>query len=107
MMPRPIRLLGATVPESPSAEPGTIAGNPNPAAAETRMVDRRKSRREPGDVRIGDRFMGGICLQRSPAGKDDGRPQTLSEVSPACPVGSSEFKSEPVGEPRVRPARRK
>ncbi len=32
MIPMAIRLLGATAPESPSAEPGTIVGNAKPAA---------------------------------------------------------------------------
>ena len=45
MIPSVIRLLGATAPESPSAEPGTIVGNANPAA-EAWMVVRRKVRRE-------------------------------------------------------------
>ena len=45
MIATAIRLLGATAPESPSAEPGTIVGKAKPAA-EAWSVCLRNSRRE-------------------------------------------------------------
>ena len=45
MTPRVIRLLGATLPDNPSADPGTIVGNAKPTADRPAVL-RKKSRRE-------------------------------------------------------------
>ena len=67
MMPRVIRLLGATVPERPSAEPGMIVGKANPAA-EARKVVRKKPRRDQREGLPREYFKGVMAMDRHPFG---------------------------------------
>jgi hypothetical protein len=48
MMPMVIRLLGATLPESPNADAGMIVGKAKPAAAVPIVV--RKNERRDGEL---------------------------------------------------------
>src|SRR4051812_47382892 len=72
MTPRVIRLLGATIRPSPSAEPGMTVGKANPAAAAWTVL-RRKVRRDGDGSAPWGRFIGVARVDgRVKGGRDRG-----------------------------------